>query len=65
MASTFPMVTAIIGGGPGTVAVSLVPLFAIGMVYYRYLMADPESRPIDVRNVSMVKLNRNNQTSRS
>lgn len=47
------MVTALIGGGPGTVAVGLVPLFAIGMVYYRYLMADPESRAIDVPNVSI------------
>lgn len=54
MSSTFPMVTALIGGGPGTVAVGLVPLFAIGMVYYRYLMADPESKPIDVRNVSII-----------
>ncbi|KAK6640559.1 hypothetical protein RUM44_012255 [Polyplax serrata] len=32
-------------------AVGLVPIFAIGMFYYRYLMADPESKVQDVKDV--------------
>ena len=47
--SSFPM--AFLGSFPGTMAVSLVPIFAISMIYYRYLMADPESKIKDVEQV--------------
>lgn len=48
--ASFPM--ALIGSAPSAMAASLVPIFALGMVYYRYLMADPESKIQEVQDVS-------------
>ena len=36
---------------------SMIPLVAIGLNYYRYTNADPESHPIDVPVVSDAILN--------
>lgn len=32
---------------------SMIPLVAIGLQYYRYTSVDPESHPIDAPNVSI------------
>lgn len=32
---------------------SLIPIIAIGMNYYRYQNVDPEARPIDAQSVSV------------
>lgn len=32
-------------------AISLIPLLAIGINYYRYQSVDPEARPIDAEKV--------------
>ncbi|KAJ8885273.1 hypothetical protein PR048_011470 [Dryococelus australis] len=34
-----------------SVVLGVIPLLAIGLTYLRYVSVDPESRPIDVRNV--------------
>jgi len=43
------MVGTLVGGGT-----AMIPLLAVGMIYYRYLMADPEAKPIDVPQVSLI-----------
>lgn len=42
-----------LGSSPLTV-IGLVPIFAAGLAFMRYLSVDPESHPIDVRYVSPV-----------
>lgn len=37
---------------------SLIPLLAIGINYYRYQSVDPEGRPIDAERVSFFLLRR-------
>lgn len=32
----------------------LVPVFAAGLAFMRYLQVDPESHPINVRHVSLI-----------
>ncbi|XP_034230950.1 glucose dehydrogenase [FAD, quinone] [Thrips palmi] len=41
----------LLGSGGASMALGLVPLVAIGMIFMRYTAIDPESRPIDVREV--------------
>lgn len=38
-------------------AISLIPLLAIGINYYRYQSVDPEARPIDADKVRILNLN--------
>lgn len=40
-----------LAAGPVTI-LSLIPLLAIGMNYYRYQSIDPEGRPIEASKVS-------------
>lgn len=40
-----------LGGNPLTI-IGLVPIFAAGLAFMRYLSADPEEHPINVRYVS-------------
>lgn len=35
-------------------ALSLIPLLALGINYYRYQSNDPEGRPIDAQEVSFI-----------
>ncbi|KAE8747712.1 Glucose dehdrogenase acceptor-like [Frankliniella occidentalis] len=41
----------LLGSGGASMALGLVPLIAVGMVFMRYTAVDPESRPIDIREV--------------
>lgn len=43
-----------LAAGPVTM-LSLIPLFAIGMNFYRYQSVDPEGRPIEASKVSEKK----------
>lgn len=43
---------------PVTTILGIVPLFAMGLTYFRYNSVDPESHPLDVQNVS-IKFNHN------
>lgn len=40
---------------PVTTALSLIPLLALGINYYRYQSVDPEGRPIDAQKVNILK----------
>jgi hypothetical protein len=42
---------------------SLIPLLAVGLTYFRYQTADPESYPIDVPQVLTVKYHIKNNTN--
>lgn len=44
-----------LAAGPVTM-LSLIPLLAIGMNYYRYQSVDPEGRPIEATKVSVTSL---------
>ncbi len=44
-----------LAAGPMTM-LSLIPILAIGMNYYRYQSVDPEGRPIEATKVSMTHL---------
>lgn len=44
---------------PVTTALSLIPLLALGINYYRYLSVDPEGRPIDAQKVNFWKCLKN------
>lgn len=48
-----PMLPAVTGvlGNSGWFGLSLVPLFVMGLTFFRYNAVDPESRPIDVKQV--------------
>lgn len=44
-----------LAAGPVTM-LSLIPIFAIGLNYYRYQSVDPEGRPIEATKVSFKSL---------
>ena len=46
-----PIVTALGSLASGGLVWGIIPLLAVGMAYMRYNTIDPESRPIDVRNI--------------
>ena len=41
-------------GNPLTI-IGLVPIFAAGLAFLRYVAVDPESHPVNVRHVSIRK----------
>lgn len=50
MPPVLPSLGALIGGS-GLVSLGLIPLFVMGLTFFRYSAVDPESRPIDTKQV--------------